>query len=471
LDKVERFREAARLFREKLGDFASAAASLEEALEARPRDLALLRDVIALKGEAGDPRGAEAVIDRALAQAEWRPEERGALLAARAGFRAALDRDEEALADLEEAHALGSADRLHVADQLERLEEQKWSRGDRDEARTLTLRWVGMVSGFDDRQDRAREKLIELLRADARDRDALRALAALEERAEDWDGASATYRRLVSLEEGDAVVDTALRLADACARAGRFGDARSGLERARAMAPENADLRARLEALYAETGAFRELADLQIADANAALDVAGRFGHLVRAGAILVEHAGDAEAATPLLEEAYTLRPGDFECAAVLADAYTLAGRLDAATDLITQAVAAHRGRRSRELSPLYHRLARVSRARGDRPSEMAWLSSALDMDAHNGPVASELAAVALEGGQLEVAVRALRAITMMKSPGPMTRAHAYHWLGHIAQQQGDVKRAVVMLKRAVDEDPSLDDARAMLDALSAEGA
>src|SRR3712207_7399609 len=50
-------------------------------------------------------------------------------------------------------------------------------------------------------------------------RSALRALAGLEESAARWDAASAIYRRLIALEEGDALVATALRLADACSRA------------------------------------------------------------------------------------------------------------------------------------------------------------------------------------------------------------------------------------------------------------
>ena len=65
---------------------------------------------------------------------------------------------------------------------------------------------------------------------------------------ERWDAASATLRRLVGIEEGDAAVDTALRLADACERAGRPGDARGALERARSIAPQQTGLTVRLTA-------------------------------------------------------------------------------------------------------------------------------------------------------------------------------------------------------------------------------
>jgi tetratricopeptide (TPR) repeat protein len=90
-------------------------------------------------------------------------------------------------------------------------------------------------------------------------------------------------------------------------------------------------------------------------------------------------------------------------------------------------------------------------------------------MDPQNGQVASELAEVAMQLGNLEVATRALRAITMLKSPAPISKALAYQYLGEIASHQGDRKRALLLLKRAIDDDPSLSTARALYDALQAE--
>ena len=102
-----------------------------------------------------------------------------------------------------------------------------------------------------------------------------------------------------------------------------------------------------------------------------------------------------------------------------------------------------------------------------------------LDMDGQNGVVASELATVAIVTGQLEIAQRALRTVTMLKPTGtqpatagtaaPMSKALAYQYLAEIARQQGDRKRAILMAKRAVDDDPALLSAKALLDALHAE--
>jgi Tfp pilus assembly protein PilF len=90
-------------------------------------------------------------------------------------------------------------------------------------------------------------------------------------------------------------------------------------------------------------------------------------------------------------------------------------------------------------------------------------------MDPQNGSVASELALVARQAGHLELAQRALRAVTMLKVPAPLSRGLAYQYLGEIAQKQGDVKRAVMMLKRAVDDDPNLASARALLTQLKSD--
>jgi hypothetical protein len=92
-----------------------------------------------------------------------------------------------------------------------------------------------------------------------------------------------------------------------------------------------------------------------------------------------------------------------------------------------------------------------------------------MDMDSQNGQVASELATLAMDHGQLDLANRALRVVTMLKTPGPMPKALAYQYMGEIARKQGDTKRAVLLLKRAVQDDPTLTGAKALLDVLQHE--
>ena len=115
----------------------------------------------------------------------------------------------------------------------------------------------------------------------------------------------------------------------------------------------------------------------------------------------------------------------------------------------------------------MQQRMAQIARAVGDRGNELAWLNAAFESDAQNGEAASALADVATEFGQLEVAVKALKAITLMKSPKPISRAMAYLRQAMIAQHQGDVRKATMLAKKAQQEDPSLEETQAFLHSLT----
>ena len=67
----------------------------------------------------------------------------------------------------------------------------------------------------------------------------------------------------------------------------------------------------------------------------------------------------------------------------------------------------------------------------------------------NNGDVASELAVVAQNAGDLDTALKALRAITMLKSDAPMTRAEAFYRQAVIVAQKGEPRRAVLWAKKA----------------------
>jgi tetratricopeptide (TPR) repeat protein len=173
-------------------------------------------------------------------------------------------------------------------------------------------------------------------------------------------------------------------------------------------------------------------------------DVAPRFEGLLRAGQLFLALAQDpsvtqracVNAAIDPLEEAHALRPADFDGAALLSDAYVGSGRLDEAQDLLLRTVSTFKGRRARELSALDHRLARIAEVLGDKATELEHLTTALDMDTQNGRVAPELAYLAMEVGNLDVAERALRAITMLRLPAPLPKVLAYQYLGEMARQQ-----------------------------------
>jgi tetratricopeptide (TPR) repeat protein len=462
--RAARWREAAALLREKLGDSAGAAAMLERAHAAVPSDPGVLEEYAGALVDAGDGKGAAAVIGEALGQPDVAGAARAALLGRRAAIHAAAGDHAAALEDLEgafaidrERHAVALAGALAAAEAS--------AAGDAERVRLLRLRHA-QVLPYAGGVDLARTILGTLLESDPRDREALRTLAALESALELWDAASGALRRLVGLEEGAAAVEVALSLADACERAGRSADARAALERARSTARGDAGVQQRLERLYEQTGAWHELADLVLESASAAGDVANRFALLVRAGLVLLEQAGDPDAAIAALEQAKALRPGDADCIGPLAEAYTLAGRGTDAIALLDSVLAPTKGKRTRELSPLYWRQSRVLQHAGDAAGEQRALVIALECDSQNGEVCAAVAMRALETDQLDLATRALRAVTMLKTPGPMPKGLAYQYMGEIAIKQSDVKRALTLLKRACAEDPSLESAKELLQSI-----
>ncbi len=465
-ERVSRLREAAAIWSDELHDPRAAGAALRLAREVAPDDPALLQDHVRTLVDAGDPAAAVAELGVAIDRIGVNDARRASLLGARATIRLGMDQGAEALHDLEAAFALDPES--HATALNHRLESERdaaAAAGDGETVRALRLRQAHVLPYAGD-CDAARSILGELIKQDPKDREALETLASLEVALERWDAASATLRRLVGIEEGEAAVDAALRLADACDRAGRAGDARGALERARLVAPQNRAVGERLEKVYEHAGAWRELADLALQDAKASGDVAERFTLLLRAGSLLLQQAGDPEAAIVALKEARALRPTDSDCVDRLADAFIVTGRAPDALALIEQVIGPSKGRRARELAGLYWRLSRVGRAMGDVPAELRALVQALECDAQSGQVCSDVAARAMEIGQLDVANRALRAVTLLKTPGPMSKALAYQYMGEVARAQGDPKRALTLVKRALVEDPTLEGARFLVDAI-----
>jgi predicted Zn-dependent protease len=465
-ERAARLCEAARLYRTRLNNAAAAAGVLRKAREASPEDSTLLSVLVDTLAAAGDPTGALDEITRAV-DACTNDEDAATLLAQRAKLRLDLAADDfaGALADSELAYARGGDAYLgELAALLQRAAEHAHDAEGAPAARPFELRLASVLPKTGD-PAAARAILEGMLKENPQDRDALATLAWMDEEGERWEEAIETLKRLALVDTGTGLVATALRMADACEKLGRIGDAREALERARQEDPAHEALRARLERVYADMGAYHELAEMSLEDARAAADLPTKFANLVRAGAYFLQQGEPEEAITPL-EEAKNLRPTDSECVLYLADAYTILERAADASELLTQAVQAHKGRRSRDLAALYHRLARIAQMNGDANGIVSNLATALDMDSQHGAVASELAVVAMHYGNLELAMRALRAITMMKATAPMSKAQAYLHLAEIAHHQGDKKKAVLMAKRAYDEDPSLEGARAMLDSL-----
>ena len=77
--------------------------------------------------------------------------------------------------------------------------------------------------------------------------------------------------------------------------------------------------------------------------------------------------------------------------------------------------------------------------------------------------MAAALAEGAAAAGDAEAATKALRAITLLKGPCPMSRATAYARLAALARDQGDARTAVFLAKKATAEEPAHAEASALL--------
>jgi tetratricopeptide (TPR) repeat protein len=479
--RVEALCHAAEVLRERAHDVAGAAEVLERALETDPLD----RDVLFALTDAYDTMGEHARAARAISRAIEASPEDAWLYRSRALHIEALGKHEEALADLERAYAMSEGG---YASELAELLERSLSRASEHamsdweaptgldaSQRAIRIRLGEVLLKAGD-AERARGHLGEILGADPKDRAALRMLAAIEEDQKRWDDVASIYGRLLALEEGEGLVEAALKLASASEQAGRLSDARPGLERALRAAPGNAELRGRLRAIYTAEGAGRELASLLLEDAATEADPGARAQLFLQAGRLLLAAEGGAPKAIEVLGQARALRPDDQEILLLLADASTAAGEVAQARAVLAQVIAAFKGRRAKQLAPVYLRLSRIESSEGNLSEALAALSKAFEMDPSSGPVAMALGLQAIDSSEFEIASRAFRSVTMMKpAPAGSTegvtsaqRAVAYYHLGDIARSQGDARKARLMVEKAVSEDPSLEAARTLLEVLRA---
>jgi lipopolysaccharide biosynthesis regulator YciM len=459
---ITRLREAAALYLDKIDRPAEAADALDLASSRAPDDRSLLIDLARCLARAGREADARDRIGQALARGAFVAEDRVGLLRLRAELSTAPDQLGAAILDLEAAYAL---DRSVAPDLADCLERHRGSPAGADD-RPLLLRLFDLLVDMG-RVEAARDLLGDWLVNRPSDLGVLRQTAFLDGLTGRWDQAVELCNRLVDFEAGAARVDAALLLATACARAGYPAEARGMLETVLRENPADARLREILRRIYEDTAAHRELADLSLAEAEHAADAADRFLALRRAGTLLIESVGDPGAAVAPLQTAHELRPRDGDVTALLADAYIGAGRLQEATTFLDTSIAGHKGRRSREASMLQQRMGTIAGLIGDQQNQLGWLNAALDCDAQNSEAASQLADVATQLGQLDIALKALKAITLMKTPKPMTRAVAYVRQAQIAQHQGDVRKAIQLARKALSEDSMLGEAITLLSELT----
>jgi tetratricopeptide (TPR) repeat protein len=449
------FKQAAALYRDRLGDVDGAAEALRAALIISPHDSSLLAEHARNLAAAGKHEAAIEDVGRLLEAHSEADGGRVELLRVRADLCLAAGQPAAAVSDLNEAYqiARGSvAEALMSA--LEQLREHARASQDHEQGRRGALH---LVSVLDDagQHERARDVLAEWASEAPDDAEVLRALRDRDTHEHRWGDVAGICLRLLDVEQGDARIEAALGLADACDKLGQPEEALPALTRVHEDAPDALVLRQRLRSLYEQLGFKRELAALISGDAELAPDPADKLALLLRAAELFLEVGEPAVASQPL-SRALQLSPDDDRTRLMLVDLHLSLERVDEAAAIVEPIVGNAKRKRSPELAMFQQRMARISALRGDRTGQLRWLNTALETDRKSGEVASELAEASMAIEDFDTAMKALRTLTMMEDPRPITRAMAFLKQAQIAVVKGDVQRAQHWARKAKSLDENL---------------
>lgn len=465
--KRDLLRSAAGLHRQHLAAPREAAALLRAALSSAPDDLTLLGDLAGALVDAGELEEASEVIGRSIDAAQT-GDERAGLLAARAQITGRRGQWEAAIVDLAKAYELspraaGLAYKEGLLAYRAVQAQKKDHTGERETV--LALAGVHQQSG---EVDAAKQLLVEWIGKDSSHPAALSILCALEIESSNWDGVLAAASRLVALTEGAEQVRHAKTALWAAQHAKRLTDVGALLESVYAKQRDNADVRGLLTAYYEGTDMHAALASLLIEDANQLPASQGdaKFAGYKRAAELRLYQVNDPESAAEALGLALALRPDHNALAMMHIDILLNLGRTEEAATSLEATINAQK-KRTPELAVMQQRMARVCAALGDGDGQLNWLKKAFDVDRKNAEVAAELAHVATEIGDYELALKPLRAISLMDNPSPVTRPMALLWEAKIEGARGNRAKAELWAKKALREDPSFADAQAYLDELA----
>ena len=458
---VSLFREAATIYRDQLNDFDTAADVLKQAVKVNYDSASIVPELVECLLSTEKLAEAIHVLDIVLDN-ELEDLERVQLLLLRSNVRMRNGESQQALADLEQAYDIDSLSvRPQLIATLERQRIEAQENSQRDWQRRVTLRLVDLL-GEDHSPERARELLLEWTELEPHDSDALQQMRDMDNKLEHWEGVIAACARLVVVEQGQSQIDNVLMLVDASQRAERPGAAQQGLEVVHAAQPDNVVVRDKLRQIYEQSGAHRQLASLLLSDGDHGTDDDERFDAYRKASLLFLNALNDSESAIDPAQKAHALRPNEHDAVLLYVDALSADGRLGDAMEVLEPAIAAHK-RRSPQLAALQLRMARMAAAQGDRDNQLIWLKKSFDVDRKNGQIAAELAELATEMGDYDLALKPLRAITLMDDPGPITRVMALLWEAKIEHARGNRAKAELWAKKALREDPNFEEAQQFL--------
>jgi golgin subfamily B member 1 len=125
-------------------------------------------------------------------------------------------------------------------------------------------------------------------------------------------------------------------------------------------------------------------------------------------------------------------------------------------------------GKRTKELSVYHHRLGKALAQLGDKDVALTQLDLAFKIDPGSVAVLKDLGVLALDTGDLDRAQKTFRALLLQKldNASGISKGEVFFYLGEISAKQGDKVKAVQMLERAIENEPTLERAKARLSEL-----
>ena len=467
-DRAEAYKEIADISRDQLQDLMREIEALKEAHAALPNEISIILRLLNAFSDANRYEEAIEKASDALGQFEEK-EFKAALLNFRGNLLRTVGNLSAAVTDLKEAFdllpnvAAGNLEKALIA-----LKDQYRSEGDSEGEKECVLTLL-LVLEYGEKREEMRELLITWLERDPDDINAWKRLLKIESDEENWEGIATICEKLIEITEGEEQLKAAIWLSQACSVSGNLQTAKRGLEMVFEQNPENEDVRNELRAIYEKTEALPELAKMLMEDAEDADKERDKADLLRRAGDAFFK-AGETESAMTALKKALDITPDDGDTCRTLIDIYMDREELDEANALADQAIAAQGGRRSKELSKLQLRKALIASAYGDRSQELAWLEQAFVSNRTDGDIACLLADLAEEMEEWDLAQKALKQISILKTDHAISRAEAYFRQGKISFfQEDDKKRAMLYIRKAISEDPDYDEAKRLLEAMGDE--
>ena len=301
---------------------------------------------------------------------------------------------------------------------------------------------------------------------------ALLALARIHEGAERWDEATAMLQRAAAQKSaGPQAAEIHYRTAQ-IRRA--QGAEPAELEAIYIQALE-AD-RSHVPSLRALEAAWRAKGDservLQVLELRLEVtpEAAERRSLLAEIVKLERDTLGNATAAIPYLRQLGELSPDDLGVSEELADALTVVGQTDEATQILERVVdRLGPAKRNKDVARIQQRLGAIAEKKGDRVGALERYGAAYKLDpGHPGTLAA-LGRLAMAARDVENARRYFRSLllqTFDEKAAGITKGGVYLALGQIHVMAGEIPKARNMYERGLESDPSNPELKQALAAL-----